>query len=111
MGRKSRLKKDRAPKPDRPDRAVKTPSGAVEQIASDAGPQVQSRYMAPAVCGLLLLAVLAVFGQTAYHDFVNYDDDEYVYQNPHVNAGLTGKGIAWAITAYHAANWHPLTWL
>ena len=25
--------------------------------------------------------------------------------------GLTGEGIAWAITAYHAANWHPLTWL
>ena len=25
--------------------------------------------------------------------------------------GLTGEGIAWAITAYHASNWHPLTWL
>ena len=65
----------------------------------------------PAVCGLLLLAVIAVFGQTAGHDFVNFDDNLYVYENPHVSGGLTGAGTAWAITAFHAHNWHPLTWL
>ena len=64
-----------------------------------------------AVCGLLLLAVIAVFGQTASHDFVNFDDNDYVYENRHVRGGLTGEGTAWAITAYHAGNWHPLTWL
>jgi len=64
-----------------------------------------------AVCGLLLLAVIAVFGQTASHDFVNFDDDVYVYENRRVQQGLTGEGIAWAIGAYHACNWHPLTWL
>ena len=36
---------------------------------------------------------------------------EYVYENRHVQRGLTGEGTAWAITAYHACNWHPLTWL
>ena len=30
---------------------------------------------APAVCGLLLLAVALVFGQTVRHGFVNYDDN------------------------------------
>ena len=38
----------------------------------------------PAICGLLLLAVVVVFGQTAGHDFVNFDDDEYVFENRHV---------------------------
>jgi len=28
-----------------------------------------------------------------------------------VKAGLTAKGIIWAFTTFHAANWHPLTWL
>jgi protein O-mannosyl-transferase len=65
----------------------------------------------PAVCGLLLLAVITVFGQTAGHDFVNFDDDDYVLGNWHVREGLTGRGLLWAITEYHSCNWHPLTWL
>src|ERR1700683_3843052 len=43
--------------------------------------------------------------------FVNYDDDLYVTDNPVVRSGLTGRGIAWALTATEASNWHPLTWL
>ncbi|MHB8909941.1 MAG: tetratricopeptide repeat protein [Syntrophales bacterium] len=64
-----------------------------------------------AVCGFLLLAVALVFGQTIGHEFVNYDDAEYVYENPHVSHGLTGRGIAWAFTTTHFSNWHPLTWI
>ena len=36
-------------------------------------------WRAAAVCVLLLLAVLLVFGQTLGQEFVNYDDDIYVY--------------------------------
>jgi tetratricopeptide (TPR) repeat protein len=65
-----------------------------------------------AVCGLLLLAVIAVFGQTAGHDFVNFDDDHYVYENRHVLEGLTGAETVWAFTDTHlSGHWHPLTWL
>src|SRR5207237_2405472 len=39
------------------------------------------------------------------------DDDVYIRNNPMVIAGLTLKGVAWAFTTFHAANWHPLTWL
>ena len=64
------------------------------------------------ICALLVLAVLAVFGQTVRHGFVNVDDDWYVLdKNPCVSQGLTPEGVKWAFTAYHAANWHPLTWL
>ncbi len=61
---------------------------------------------------LLPLAVLAVFGQTANYGFVNFDNDVYVYQNRHVQAGLSAEGIAWAFTdRLVASHWHPLTWL
>ncbi|MGI8438349.1 MAG: hypothetical protein ACR2NX_15855 [Chthoniobacterales bacterium] len=28
-----------------------------------------------------------------------------------VNGGLTLAGLRWAFTTFHAANWHPLTWM
>src|SRR5436190_19105904 len=61
------------------------------------------------VCILLVGIVWIVFGQTLRHEFVNYDDDQYVYENPRITNGLTLDGIRWAFTHVHAANWHPLT--
>lgn len=59
---------------------------------------------------LFLIALAwAVFGQTGGHQFINYDDPLYVYDNPHVRAGLSWHGIAWAFTHVHSQNWHPLT--
>ncbi|HWR98069.1 MAG TPA: glycosyltransferase family 39 protein, partial [Candidatus Methanoperedens sp.] len=59
----------------------------------------------------LVLLVLAVYAGIGGHDFINYDDREYVVENPFVSRGLTGDGIARAFTSAYAANWHPLTWL
>jgi Flp pilus assembly protein TadD len=39
------------------------------------------------------------------------DDELYVTANRQVQKGLTRESVAWAFTATHAANWHPLTWL
>jgi tetratricopeptide (TPR) repeat protein len=64
------------------------------------------------VYGLLIsVATVAVYFPARHHPFVNYDDDEYVTDNVHVKAGLTGQTFVWAITTFDAANWHPLTWL
>ena len=63
------------------------------------------------VCCLLALAVAVVFGQTVQHDFINFDDDIYVYNNPHIAHGFTGHALAWSFSTFHASNWHPLTWL
>ena len=68
-------------------------------------------YRIAAICGFLLLAVALVFGQTVRHEFVNYDDNKYVYENPRVAQGLSARGIVWAFTAIHFNNWHPLTTL
>ena len=50
-----------------------------------------------------------VFAQTLSYEFVNYDDETYVYRNPDVIKGLTPKAVVWAFTHAVAANWHPLT--
>ena len=61
---------------------------------------------------LFLAAIsLVVFGQTIRYDFVNFDDDLYVYNAPAIQAGLTAQGIALAFTSQHARNWHPLATL
>ncbi len=57
------------------------------------------------LAGLIAL----VFVQTAHFNFVNYDDGSYVFENPNIRAGLSGRGIAWAFTHVHSQNWHPLT--
>lgn len=60
---------------------------------------------------LLILVTLIVFWQVLGHDSILYDDPEYVFENPHVQHGLTFDSVKWAFTATYAANWHPLTWL
>ena len=60
---------------------------------------------------LLSALVLGVYWQAGEFEFVNIDDIDYVYRNPHVLQGLTKEGVAWALTTFDAANWHPLTWL
>ena len=62
----------------------------------------------PIYIGLAAI-VLAVFGQTAWFDFVNYDDGSYVFDNANIRAGLTWHGVIWAFTHIHSQNWHPLT--
>ena len=42
---------------------------------------------------------------------MNFDDTVYVYENPHVQGGVTWEGIRWAFTNLEAGFWHPLTWL
>ncbi|OQX25419.1 MAG: hypothetical protein BWK80_15625 [Desulfobacteraceae bacterium IS3] len=63
------------------------------------------------ICLVLTVTTLATFRQVSDYDFINFDDDEYVTENPHVKAGLTRSGIVWAFTKFHSNNWHPLTWL
>jgi tetratricopeptide (TPR) repeat protein len=59
----------------------------------------------------LLLVTLAVYAPVMRHGFVEWDDPFYITENPHVRAGLTAGGVAWAFTSTQLANWHPLTWL
>jgi protein O-mannosyl-transferase len=70
-----------------------------------------SRGITICICLFLVAISLVVFGQTTGHDFVNFDDDLYVYNTPAIQSGLTLKGITAAFINPHARNWHPLTTL
>jgi len=49
--------------------------------------------------------------QTMNHQFLVLDDNFYVTGNLHVQGGITGKNIIWALTSVDEFNWHPVTWL
>lgn len=60
---------------------------------------------------LLVVVTLGIYSQATHFSFVNFDDDRYVTENPHVRAGLSWDTIKWAIVSTDEANWHPLTWI
>ena len=62
---------------------------------------------------LLFIAVVtaAVYWPVLHNGFIDYDDPDYVTVNMMVRQGLTLKGTLWSLGAFHAGNWHPLTWL
>jgi Flp pilus assembly protein TadD len=70
-----------------------------------------SKLMLFLMCLALCLSTLAVYSQVAGHDFIAYDDDQYVYENTHIKNGLTPSSIKWSLTTFYFANWHPLTWM
>src|SRR5262249_39294445 len=63
------------------------------------------------LCVVLALATLLVYCRVFDHPFINFDDNEYVSNNQHVQRGLTAADVRWAFTSFDCANWHPLTWL
>ena len=63
------------------------------------------------ICLFLILITLGAFWQVRNNEFINLDDNLYVTDNPHVQEGLTLKGILWAFTSIYAGHWHPMTWV
>ena len=43
-------------------------------------------------------AVLMLYAPVTGYDFINFDDRDYVTENPHVRAGLSWAGFRWALT-------------
>jgi hypothetical protein len=63
------------------------------------------------LCAVIVALTLAVFLQAANHQFLYFDDPQYVTDNPRVRGGLTIENALWAFTTTYFSNWHPLTWL
>ena len=60
---------------------------------------------------LILLAVAAVFYPATGFEFLNFDDPNYISQNPVVAKGLSSESFLWAWSDTSTGHWHPLTWL
>jgi protein O-mannosyl-transferase len=98
--------------------ATASASAAVESPSATGTPDARvprpsSRFAWQAVAASVALVALAsiAYSGVGHLQFVPLDDQGYVYENPHVRAGLTMDGLRWALTAGDQANWHPLTWL
>ncbi|HSV27099.1 MAG TPA: hypothetical protein VLH60_04320, partial [Sedimentisphaerales bacterium] len=63
------------------------------------------------VAALLAAAVIAAFWGVSGNDFIYFDDAQYITENDFIKDGLSWNVVKWALTAGHAGNWHPLTWL
>ena len=59
----------------------------------------------------LAAASASVYAEVLAFPFLDFDDLAYVVLNPQVSGGVSFDGAAWALTAFHVGNWHPLTWL
>lgn len=53
---------------------------------------------------------LTAYSQIFRCGFTNFDDDDYVTANRHVQH-LTWKNVGWAFNIGYTSNWHPLTWM
>jgi tetratricopeptide (TPR) repeat protein len=62
-------------------------------------------------CLALALGTLALYWPVTSFPFIRFDDNEYIYENPVTQAGLTWSGFVWAFNGIHVGNWHPLSWL
>lgn len=58
---------------------------------------------------LLMVMTIAIYRPVMRHEFVDYDDNDYVTSNVRVQQGLTLENIKWACFNPVNANWHPLT--
>ena len=92
------------------------PAGQMPEVADSRSPESEShpaglndRWLVPGVCLFLAAIIWVVFSQTLAYEFVNFDDNDYVYENPAVTRGLNLKGVEWAFDPYVEFNWHPLT--
>jgi tetratricopeptide (TPR) repeat protein len=74
-------------------------------------PQQVKKSLIISIYVTLAVSAFLVFWQVRNFDFVDYDDDVYVFDNPHVLNGLTADTVSWAVTTGYGAFWHPLTWL
>lgn len=62
---------------------------------------------------MLALLTLAVYAPVRDHEFIDYDDNCYVYENALIRQGFTVAGVRFAFLELHGKEtyWHPVTWL
>ncbi len=67
--------------------------------------------------GIAALLSVVIYHPVGHFDFLNFDDNRYLAENPWLKEGLTGSSIRWAFTAnltehsLRAEYWSPLTLL
>lgn len=59
---------------------------------------------------VVVLVTVLVYLPALGNGFVEWDDRDYVFENPFIRS-IDLQSLRWMFMEYYAANWHPLTWL
>ncbi|MCE5341468.1 MAG: tetratricopeptide repeat protein [Planctomycetaceae bacterium] len=70
---------------------------------------METKYRIYLIYIVLAIITFAVYEPILHNSFVSFDDDSYIYDNPHITSGLNINNIVWAFTNIHSNNYHPLT--
>src|SRR5690242_12705151 len=73
--------------------------------------QRENRWLVPGLCLILAIAVVWTFAPALKGAFLFSDDAPYVYNNSHINTGLTWSNLVFAFVSLGNSNWHPVTWI
>jgi len=63
------------------------------------------------ICLVLFASIVGVYWQTTGFEFVNYDDNALVYENPRVIEGITFDNLRWSFATMPEGTWQPVSWL
>ena len=65
------------------------------------------------IVGVLVLLTLVIYAPVRNHEFIDYDDNAYVYENALIRQGFSVEGVRFAFLELHGKEtyWHPVTWL
>jgi len=61
-------------------------------------------------CGFIFLVTFAVFSGALDNNFVLWDDNGFIYNNPFITS-LSLENLWTMATTFHYSNWQPLSWL
>src|ERR1017187_8389355 len=79
--------------------------------SSELQEQVRRDRLTTLVSLVLFCATFAVFSRVLVADFVQWDDDINIYNNPHIQ-GLTARNLHWIFTTCeYPPRYAPLFWL
>ncbi len=78
---------------------------------SAASPRLSESRLAAYLALALAAAVLCAYAFVVRCDFIAFDDNSHVYENPLVVHGLSWGGVRDAFTHCQASLWIPLTWI
>ena len=64
------------------------------------------------ICLCLIISTTSVYWQVAGYDFIDFDDNNYVTENPNIKSGFSRENVIWAFQFSNSETyWHPITWL
>ncbi len=70
----------------------------------------RTRNAAYTIAASVSLLTFLVYVRSLHNEFVNWDDSLYVFENRNIRS-FDLAFLKWAFFDFHAANWHPLTWI